>query len=46
MKKLIRCFAMNRMDLRNDLIGDDYLAAVEMMNPDDACEAGGRTGTL
>ena len=37
---------MNRMALRKDLIGDDYLAAVEMMDAYDACEAGGRTGTL
>ena len=39
MKKLVACFAMNRMALWKGLIGDDYLAAVEMMNPDDACEA-------
>ena len=35
-KKLITCWAMNRVALRNDLIGDDYSAVVEMMDSDDA----------
>ena len=34
-KELITCYSMNRVDLRNDLIGDDYSAAVEMMDSDD-----------
>lgn len=28
------------MTLRNDLIGDDYWAAVEMMDPEDALRSG------
>ena len=34
-QKYITRFAENRMALRNDLIGDDYLVAVEMMDSDD-----------
>ena len=33
--KHITCFAENRMALHNDLIGDDYSVAVEMMDSDD-----------
>ena len=34
-QKHITRFAENRMALRNDLIGDDYSVAVEMMDSDD-----------
>ena len=36
MKKFITHCAVNRMSLRNAWIGDDYSAAVEMMDSDDA----------
>ena len=36
---------MNRVALHNDLIGDDYSAAVEMMDSDDALR-GRRSGSL
>ena len=35
-KKLITCCAVNRVDVRSDLIGNDYSAAVEMTDPDGA----------
>ena len=35
-RKLITRCVVNRVALRNDLIGDDYWVAVEMMDPDDA----------
>ena len=38
MRELITRCAVNRVALRNDLIGDDYSAVVEMMDPDDALE--------
>ena len=36
MRVLITRCAVNRVALRNDLIGDDYSAAVEMIDPDGA----------
>ena len=36
MRKLITRCTVNLMALRNDLIGDDYSAAVEMTDPDGA----------
>ena len=36
MRELITRCAVNRVALRNDLIGDNYSAAVEMIDPDGA----------
>ena len=37
-KKLITCCAVNRVDVRSDLIGGDYSTAVEIMDPGDALQ--------
>ena len=36
MRKLVTCYAGNRVVLRNDLSGDGYSVVVEMMDPDGA----------